>query len=259
MAYSKKEIKGEGDKMFKSIARELTQFEKDYACKIIYVVEAGSRVWGYSSQNSDYDIRFIFKHPVRAYCSLTNPISVIEKKLPMIEFHGWDLLKALQLYQKSNPSLYEWLFSSIIYDENSGCIEELRSLAKTHYSLKKLGFHYLSLAKSNIKKEVKTPKMVIQINRALLMVKWIVERKELPPLSIEQLLYNSNLESAVSQQLVSLLRSLQEQKKEIMFHNNDETIIKAIDDLSVKLQYLDEGIQNTSILNKLFWKELNIL
>lgn len=46
--------------MKKRILQELKQIEEKYAVKIVYAVESGSRAWGFPSQDSDYDVRFIY-------------------------------------------------------------------------------------------------------------------------------------------------------------------------------------------------------
>lgn len=37
---------------------------------ILYAVESGSRGWGFESQDSDYDVRFIYMRPTDWYLSI---------------------------------------------------------------------------------------------------------------------------------------------------------------------------------------------
>ena len=84
--------------------------------KILYACESGSRVWGFNSKNSDYDIRFIYKHnDKKVYISLKEINDVIEENNKNYDFVGWDIKKALNLHYNNNPSLREWLISDIIY------------------------------------------------------------------------------------------------------------------------------------------------
>ena len=102
------------------ILRELANLEKEHQVKILFACESGSRAWGFPSQDSDYDVRFIYLHPQDWYLSIE-----VERKRDVIELPisddlditGWDLRKALQLFKKTNPPLLEWLGSPIIYAE----------------------------------------------------------------------------------------------------------------------------------------------
>src|SRR5690606_20355766 len=106
------------------IKQVLTQIELEFDVKIIYACEAGSRSWGYPSEKSDYDIRFIYVHRVDWYLSIDEKKDVIELSdqntlsfplLPEVDVSGWEIRKALKLFRKSNPPLFEWLNSRIIY------------------------------------------------------------------------------------------------------------------------------------------------
>ncbi|BET98363.1 hypothetical protein TCT1_32840 [Xenorhabdus sp. TCT-1] len=41
--------------------------EKSYGVRILYACESGSCGWGFASPDSDYDVRFIYVHPVDWY------------------------------------------------------------------------------------------------------------------------------------------------------------------------------------------------
>jgi len=45
------------------IIAELHRIEQTEGVKILYACESGSRAWGFASQDSDYDVRFIYTHP----------------------------------------------------------------------------------------------------------------------------------------------------------------------------------------------------
>ena len=44
------------------ILKELNEIEKNNDVKVIYACESGSRAWGFASEDSDYDVRFIYVH-----------------------------------------------------------------------------------------------------------------------------------------------------------------------------------------------------
>lgn len=53
-------MKCEGMKVDAIIRAKLKEIEQREQVRIIWAVEAGSRAWGFSSPNSDYDVRFIY-------------------------------------------------------------------------------------------------------------------------------------------------------------------------------------------------------
>ena len=44
--------------MRETILRELEKIESTHGVKILHAVESGSRAWGFTSPDSDYDVRF---------------------------------------------------------------------------------------------------------------------------------------------------------------------------------------------------------
>jgi hypothetical protein len=49
-------------KVFNSVGEELRRIEQAYDVRVLYACESGSRAWGFASQDSDYDVRFIYVH-----------------------------------------------------------------------------------------------------------------------------------------------------------------------------------------------------
>ena len=76
---------------------------------LVFAAESGSRSWGFHSEDSDYDVRFVFAGPVTKYLSLHDGIQDIQYSTKdNLDYAGWDLRKALLLAEKSNPGLLEW-------------------------------------------------------------------------------------------------------------------------------------------------------
>lgn len=48
--------------MENKIREKLLQIERDKNVKILFAVESGSRAWGFTLPNRDYNIRFIYKN-----------------------------------------------------------------------------------------------------------------------------------------------------------------------------------------------------
>lgn len=131
------------------VPEKLAEIEETYHVKVLWAVESGSRAWGFASDDSDFDVRFIYKRKPEDYLKLNPDRDVIELPIDEIwDVSGWDLDKTLKLLNRSNPTLYEWMDSPIRYIE-SDFKERLQPLLDLCFSQKKMLYHYLSTAKSN--------------------------------------------------------------------------------------------------------------
>ena len=173
-----------------SIQRTLESLESAENAIVLLAVESGSRAWGFESTDSDYDVRFIYVRPPEWYLSidLETQRDVIERPLENeIDLSGWDVRKALQLFQKSNPPLLEWLQCPIIYRERFLFAARLRELLPEFYSPRACFFHYLHMARGNIREylqgETVWRKKYFYVLRPLLAMRWIDQ--ELGPVPIE--------------------------------------------------------------------------
>ena len=102
--------------MRKIIIDKLKEIEERENIKILHCIESGSRAWGFASPDSDYDVRFIYVRNKDFYLRLDKTRDVIEWQLDdTLDINGWDLQKALRLLYKSNPTVFEWNASPIVY------------------------------------------------------------------------------------------------------------------------------------------------
>ena len=69
------------EKIKKEILDRIKRAEEEHNVRALYAVESGSRAWGFASQNSDYDVRFIYAHPKNWYLSVD-----LEQKRDVIEY-----------------------------------------------------------------------------------------------------------------------------------------------------------------------------
>jgi hypothetical protein len=132
------------------IRAHIGRIEREMDVRVLFACEAGSRAWGIESPDSDYDVRFIYRHRLDCYLSLAPWRDTIEHPFgPMAEtldLVGWDVRKALRLAGKSNPALLEWLASPIFYcGEGEWFRAGLRDIM-ADYSPRALMHHYVSLA-----------------------------------------------------------------------------------------------------------------
>lgn len=160
------------------IRAHLGKIEADDNLKVVYACESGSRAWGFPSVDSDYDVRFVYIRPVEWYLSIDEKRDVVERPINEgLDITGWDLRKALQLFRKSNPPLFEWLGSPIIYLEKYSIAANLRKLALGYYSPSAGLYHYLHMARGNfrdyLKGEVVWIKKYFYVLRPILAMNWI--------------------------------------------------------------------------------------
>ena len=178
--------------MKKNIVNKLKQIELEKGVEILYAVESGSRAWGFASPDSDYDIRFIYKHDLDYYLSLWEQTDIIEFMTEDdLDSSGWDLRKTVKLLAKSNAPLLEWIYSPVVYYENEAFMNQMRALAKDCFSPVACLHHYLGTTKNFMdvceQEEVKL-KSYFYALRTALAGKWIIENNTFPPVAFMDLL-----------------------------------------------------------------------
>ena len=67
------------------IQNRLFQMERDYNVTIPYAVESGSRVYGFDSSDSDWDIRGIYIQPTENYLKIHHYASDVVEQLNFME------------------------------------------------------------------------------------------------------------------------------------------------------------------------------
>ncbi|GHU96879.1 hypothetical protein FACS189483_01140 [Spirochaetia bacterium] len=176
-----------------AITAKLTSIEQEHAVKILYAVESGSRAWGFESADSDYDVRFIYVHEKNWYLNILPKRDVIEYPITdVFDYSGWDLRKALFLLNKSNPVLFEWLNSPIVYFKDDYFYATLEKLAQDYFSPISSVYHYLHMANGNFRQYLQGEKIKIKkyfyVLRPVLAALWIEKYHETPPMEFEKLL-----------------------------------------------------------------------
>lgn len=178
--------------MKKEIIAALRRIEKDERVKILLALESGSRAWGFASTDSDWDVRFIYLRPPEWYLSIQKRRDVLEYPLSdALDISGWDLRKTLGLFAKSNPPLFEWLRSPMVYLESFSTAEQLRRLSVDFFSPRSCLHHYLHMAQGNFREylqgtRVRTKKY-FYVLRPVLACRWIEAHGDMPPMEFEKL------------------------------------------------------------------------
>jgi predicted nucleotidyltransferase len=195
--------------MLKQIKAELLEIERRENVRILRAVESGSRAWGFASPDSDYDVRFIYIRQPEYYLRLGKTRGVIDWKLDdVLDINGWDLQKALRLLCKSNPTLFEWASSPMVYHTTPEWAKI--SAIFPDYFLSKPGlYHYLRMAEGNyrdcLKGAMVKVKKYLYILRPILAAKWILSKGTPPPMLFSELVA-AEAEPSVAAEINKLLK-----------------------------------------------------
>ena len=216
------------------IQQKLKEIEQSENCRILLAVESGSRAWGFASPDSDYDVRFIYTRPAREYLRLDRPRDVIE--LPIndeLDINGWDIDKTLRLLHKSNPTVFEWFSSPIVY-LTTPFAEQFKPIMLRYFASKSGLWHYLHMAEGNYREFLRTDmvkaKKYFYVLRPILACRWILDRNTPPPM-----LFSELMESYLPEHLKDTVRALLDLK----MNSPEIKMIPRIDSIN---SYLDESI-----------------
>ncbi|MDC3181304.1 nucleotidyltransferase domain-containing protein [Gammaproteobacteria bacterium] len=199
------------------ITEKLKDLEKHNDIRILLAIESGSRAWGFASQDSDYDVRFIYARNVDDYLSVESPRDVIETPLVdddilgvPLDMNGWDIKKVLQLALKSNAVLTEWLTSPIRYivDEKASAI--LYNFAVESADLQRIAYHYDRLGQNaweQITNSTDLPRLKLYCYaiRPALTLRWIRQFSTMPPMDVYSLCEALALEDGLVEEISKLI------------------------------------------------------
>lgn len=190
------------------ILRELKKIEAQENVKIIMAIESGSRAWGFASPDSDYDV---------------------------LDINGWDIKKALQLLHNSNPTVFEWCASPIVYWETEE-FEWLKDILPQYFSVKKSLHHYWHTSETHYKTHLLSDEVNIKkyfyALRPLLAAKWILDKRCAPPMLFEEL-----VEEELEAELVPEVNRLLDMKKTLPEMGKAPRIQVINDYIESELQY----------------------
>ena len=256
--------------MREQILSALKEIENEHNVSILFACESGSRAWGFASQDSDYDVRFIYKHSRDWYLSIDQGRDVIERQLPGdLDVSGWELRKALRLYRKSNPPLLEWLRSPIIYKSDEQFLDQLRAVQWEPLLQSGWGFsphrclrHYYSMARGNVRNyfdgEEVPLKKYLYVLRPLLACNWIEQRSTLPPVPFRELL-DAMIDDAFLRKEIDDLLSKKQAGTELGTAQRIESIHKYVETEMVRLgagDRLPDAQPLLENLNDLFLRQI---
>ena len=240
-----------------AIKEKLIEIEKRENIKILHCVESGSRAWGFPSPDSDYDVRFIYVRPKEYYLRLDKTRDVIEWQLDeTLDINGWDVQKMLRLLHGSNPTVFEWKNSPIVY-KSSDEWKSISNVIDDYFNAKSGIYHYLSMAKTNyreyLKGDVVRLKKYFYVLRPLLSCEYIRENQKSPPMLFKNLL--CYLDGEVKNEVLKLL----ELKMGTSELGEGKTVISINRYIEDKISEFEEYAKSIPFSEKTGWSDLNNL
>lgn len=184
----------------------LLRIEREQNVRIVYACESGSRAWGFASEDSDWDVRFLYiRNPewyMRAFAMRNMSQTTVDGTYPdtityqvpeeVLDAHGWDMTKTVSLLNKSNAALFEWMFSPIVYRQNVLFLEYRNFVTSELWNPVASFFHYRSTASRSLKEWLMKPtvayKRYLYAIRPLMCASYVAQFRHLPPVNIHTLM-----------------------------------------------------------------------
>lgn len=219
----------------------------------LFFVESGSRLWGIESPDSDFDVRGFHLLSKQQYFDYQRPRDVIEVMDGNFDFVSYDVDKMFGLLAKSNPTVFEWIRSHIVYLNVLPDWENFQAQLIKNFSHKALFHHYLSLADGHLKLMQSgskfTYKTAFYCIRGLLSAD-ISSRREMPALLINDLFSQFDVENEVLKiAKESLHRKQEKREKQEVSEDERTSIVLAISDY--RAQLAEKTPQNHNDSNQL--------
>mmetsp|Transcript_2497 Transcript_2497/g.3603 ORF Transcript_2497/g.3603 Transcript_2497/m.3603 type:complete len:314 (-) Transcript_2497:50-991(-) len=213
------------------ILRKLKDLEEKYGFEVLFASERGSHVWGTACEESDWDVKFVYKFPLRKYITagkneipsfvkhVYGPRAKIETERGDwdIEISGFELRDAASKIRSTDPCMFEILFSPTIY-HGEQFVAKLREVTLKILSWERLKEYYIRYGKSQMsfdkarkisKLKSKMAKLYGYSLRAFLSYDWMVEN------ICESKLDTKDLVNGIPFDLETLIKYQISDKKEI--------------------------------------------
>jgi uncharacterized protein len=242
------------------IIEEIKKIEEQYNVRVCYAVESGSRAWGFPSKDSDYDVRFIYVHQKDWYLSIEQKRDVIELPINnLLDINGWELRKALRLFNKSNPPLMEWLHSEIVYYQAFSLVEKMKTIQDQLFLPQSALYHYLNMAKGNYRDYLQGDHVKIKkyfyVLRPILACNWIERYNSIPPIKFQELVDVILENGLIKQEILTLLK-----RKIIGDELNLEPRLTVVNDyIEKEISRMEDYAKTLTISKKDLTPQLDIL
>ena len=237
----------------------LKNYCKENELTLLFASDCGSHAWGYASDTSDWDIKFLYMHDdPDKYLSLFEPMQHTSFKYKdVVEYAGYDVRKYLGLLLKGNANTHEMVNSQYFYASAGDTARDLADFTHDVLSenLDKVLAHYTGLAGSTYNERIRnvgevTLKKWIYVVRPLLCAQFIHDKQALPPLNFAELLAWAPVPNDVR----SLMTELLEDRRQGRDSTNLD--MKPVDDWATErlnhwFQYLKDLKENGILQERL--------
>ena len=185
----------------------------------------------------------------------------MEEQLVLCRHYGIELdeleQKALKLLHKSNPTVFEWFSSPIVY-QTTDFTEAFKPVMRRYFSSKSGLWHYLQMAEGNYREYLRgdmvKAKKYFYVLRPILACRWILEKGTPPPMLFSEL---------AASQLPDYLEKTVAKLLDLKMNSPEVKMIPRIDILNA---YMDRSIAEVRALVEQYpreitkdWEELNAL
>ena len=144
---------------------------------------------------------------------------------------------------KSNPVLFEWLVSPVVYYKDDYFFNVMTQLTKEYFSPISSVYHYLHMASGNyreyLQEEQVKMKKYFYVLRPLLSCMWIESAKEPPPIEFEKL-----LSQITETELLNSINELLAKKKSGIEMGLEPRIDLINNFIEKKLLYFKDSVKN---------------
>lgn len=208
------------------ILERLDAIEEEHSVRIPLAVESGSRAWGFASPDSDYDCRFVYVRPKRAYLAVFGQKDTIEYTPDAVfDLNGWDVRKTIEHLVKSNAVMLEWLQSGAVYRRRDEVAQALWQLGTASFCPVKTTWHYLSMARNKLA-EIEADgtailKKYFYVLRPLACTRFIREHNEIPFMEYHRNLKNIDVPDMVRSEIDALMAKKQQTQEKGQIEPNE--------------------------------------
>lgn len=161
------------------------------------------------------------------------------------------------MLHKSNPTVFEWCASPIVYMER----EEfgwLKELLPQYFSIKKSLFHYWHMAETNYREYLKGDEVRVKkyfyVLRPLMAAKWIIDKKCAPPMLFDDLV-EAELEDELRPELTRLLelkKTLPEMGMAPRIQIMNDYIERVMPEIKEIAETMEDNVSDLAPINTLF-------